>query len=99
MLQAFSVFNKDIICKYKEQFKNNDSICFILSVFHFDISGNNFNELQPEKTKLISTIFNVFHFEILGKNYKLEQFLKNELILITSFISNRKITGIHFNIL
>ena len=39
----------------------------ILVVFHFDISGNSFNDLQFANVKLILFTLFVFHFDISGK--------------------------------
>ena len=44
-----------------------------LDKFHFEISGNAFNDEHPENTKDISFILIVFHFEILGNSFKYEQ--------------------------
>ena len=49
---------------------------------HFDISGNNFNELHSEKIPQIFIIFLVFQLEISNNNFKEKQFEKRKLILI-----------------
>ena len=41
-------------------------------VFHFDISGNNFNEEHPPNILLIFLTFIVFHIDILGNDFNEE---------------------------
>ena len=38
----------------------------ILEVFHFDIFGNEINDLHPPNIKHMFLIFEVFHFDISG---------------------------------
>ena len=43
-------------------------ILITLEVFHFDISGKDFNELHSSNKELISVTFEVFHFDISGND-------------------------------
>ena len=40
------------------------NISLTFEVFHFDISGNDINELHSRNISLISLTFEVFHFDI-----------------------------------
>ena len=42
-------------------------------VFHFDMSGNDINELQKVNKEFSSLAFEVFQFEISGKNFNESQ--------------------------
>ena len=48
-------------------------ISVTLLVFHFEISGKDFNDEHPENNPFIFAICSVFHFEISGKDFKDEQ--------------------------
>ena len=64
----FSVIILDIII-----FKHSQTIKLILKtllVFHFEISGNDDNDLHSQNILLISITLLVFHFEISGKEDK-----------------------------
>ena len=43
------------------------------SVFHFDKSGTDSNEVHSKKTPIIFNTFSVFHFEISGMAFNEEQ--------------------------
>ena len=65
-------------------------------VFHFEISGDVFNDIHPQNIKLISITFSVFHFEISGKDSNDEKTLlkyKKELILLI-FCLEKKLLSI-----
>ena len=64
----------------------------ILLVFHFEISGNCFNDEHSRNNPEISLILFVFHFEISGKLFIDEHPLNNPDISYTLFI-------FHFEIL
>ena len=40
-----------------------------LCVFHFEISGKDFNDWQSLNIQLISVTFEIFHLEIAGKAF------------------------------
>ena len=43
-----------------------------LMVFHFDKSGNDFNDVQSSKIQAISSVLSIFHFDISGNHFNLE---------------------------
>ena len=51
---------------------NKPLIYSTLQVFHFEISGNAFNEEYPKNKPIIDVTFSVFHFEISGKDFNEE---------------------------
>ena len=61
------------IFSIEEQFEKASFIYLILLVFHFEISGKDFNDEHPENNPSIDLTFSVFHFEISGKDFKDEQ--------------------------
>ena len=62
-------------------------------VFHFDKSGNEVNELHPEKIKLISIILEVFHIDISGILSNESQQKNKPFKDLTSEISHFVISG------
>ena len=47
---------------------NIPNILVTLEVFHFDISGNDDNEVHQPNIQLISVTLEVFHFDISGND-------------------------------
>ena len=58
--------------------KNIVLILLTLGIFHFEISGKEFNELQLENIHIILVTLSVFHLEISGKDNKEDKY-KNYL--------------------
>ena len=57
-------------------------------MFHSDISGNDFNEEQPENILFILLTSIFFHFEMSGNDFNEEQLKNIKPIQITVLISN-----------
>ena len=67
---------------------------FILFIFHFEISGYDYNDEQPLNKQDISVTLFVFYFEISGNDSNELQSLNKYDILLTLLVFYFEISGI-----
>ena len=63
-------------------------ILITLLVFHFDISGNDFNDEHLKNKSSMQLTLPVFHFEISGNDFNDKHLINKLLISITLLVSN-----------